>query len=87
METNQKAINPGDYRQMERFVKTNRRSLLFDITTKFNEGKPDPLNKRTIQYNLRKHNYRRSVAKKKRVIKRGNRKKRLLWCRGREYGL
>ena len=33
--------------------------LLSDIATKFNEGRPDPLNKRTIQHNLHKHNYRR----------------------------
>ena len=67
---------------MERIVKTNRRSLLSDITTKFNEGRPDPVSKRTIQHNLHKHNYRRSVVKKKLVIKDVNRKKRLAWCRG-----
>ena len=39
------------------------------------------MSKRTIQYNLHKHNYRRSVVKKKLVIKDVNRKKRPAWCR------
>ena len=78
-----KKIKPRDYRQLERIVKkTNRRSLLSDITTKLNEERPDPVSKRTIQHNLHKHNYRRSVVKKKLVIKDVNRKKRLAWCRG-----
>ena len=80
-----KKIKPRDYRQLERIVKTNRRSLLSNITTKFNEGRPDPVSKRTIQHNLHiKHNYRRSVVKKKLVFynKDVNRKKRLAWCRG-----
>ena len=86
LKTNQEAdglkkIKPQDYRQLERIVKTNRRSLLSDITSKFNEGRPDPVSKRTIQYNLHKHNYRRSVVKKKLVIKDVNHKKRLAWCR------
>ena len=47
-----KKIKPRDYRQLERIVKTNCRSLLSDITTKFNEGRPDPMSKRTIEHNL-----------------------------------
>ena len=53
-----KKIKPRDYRQLERIVKTNRQSLLSDITTKFNEGRPDSVSRRTIKYNLHKHNYR-----------------------------
>ena len=77
-----KKIKPRDYRQLVRIVKTNRRSLLSDITTKFYSGRIYPVSKRTIQYNLHKHNYRRSVVKKKLVIKDVNRKKRPAWCRG-----
>ena len=62
-----KKIKPQDYQQLERIVKTNRRSLLSDIITKLNEGRSDPVSKRTIQYNLHKHNYRRSVVKKKKT--------------------
>ena len=65
---------------IKRIVKTNRRSLLSDITTKFNEGRLDPVSKRTIQHNL--HNYQRSVVKKKLVDKSIIRKKRFAWCRG-----
>ena len=49
---------------------------------KFNERRPDPVSKRTIQYKLHKHNYRRNVVKKKLVIKHVNRKERLPWRRG-----
>ena len=63
-----KKIKPRDDRQLVRIVKTNRRSLLSDITAKLNEGRSDPVSKRTIQYNLHKQNYRRSVVKKKLVI-------------------
>jgi transposase len=75
-------IKPRDYRQLERIVKTNRRCSLSDITAKFNEERQNPVSKRTVQHNLHKNNYRRSVAKKKLVIKEVNRKKRLAWCRG-----
>lgn len=75
-------IKPRDYRKLERIVKTNRRCSLSDITAKFNEERPEPVSRRTIQHNLHKNNYRRSVAKKKLVIKENNRKKRLSWCRG-----
>lgn len=75
-------IKPRDYRKLERIVKTNRRCSLSDITAKFNEERPEPVSRRTIQHNLHKNNYRRSVAKKKLVIKEINRKKRLAWCRG-----
>lgn len=40
------------------------------------------MSRRTIQHNLHKTNYRRSVTKKKLVIMENNRKKRLAWCRG-----
>ena len=41
------------------------------------------MSKRTIQYNLHRHNYRSSVVKKKLVIKDVNCKKAwLAWCRG-----
>ena len=49
-----KKIKPRNYQQLERIVKTNRRSLLSDITAKLNEGRSDPVSKRTIQYNLNK---------------------------------
>ena len=75
--------SPNTIGSWRKIVKTNHRSLLSDITTKFNEGRTGLVSKRTIQYNLHiKHNYRRSVVKKKLVIKDVNRKKRLAWCRG-----
>ena len=43
-----KKNKPRDYRQLERIVKTNRRSLLSDITAKLNEGRSVPVSKRTI---------------------------------------
>lgn len=49
--------------------KSNRRSLLFDITTKINEWRPDPVIKRTVRYCLRKHNNRLVFVKKKRNLK------------------
>ena len=61
--------NPKTIGSWRKIVKTNHRSLLSDITTKLNEGRPDPVSIRTIQYNSHKYNYRRSVVKKKLVIK------------------
>ena len=40
------------------------------------------MSRRTIQHNLPKRSYRRSVVKKKLVIKDVSHKKRLAWCRG-----
>lgn len=37
-------------------LKTNRRCSLLDITAKFNEERPDPVSRRTIQHNLHKNN-------------------------------
>ena len=62
-------------------MKVNRRSSLSDITAKFNEENVNSVPKRTVQRHLHNHDFKRRVMKKKVVVKEGNRKKRLSWCR------
>lgn len=74
-------ITPRDYRKLERIVKVDRRKTLTDITNTFNENRPVPVARRTLQFHLHKHGYKRRVSKKKIVVREVNRKKRLHWCR------
>ncbi|XP_060565907.1 uncharacterized protein LOC132724940 [Ruditapes philippinarum] len=74
-------VTAREYRRLERLVKSNRRDSLQDITTKFNENRDRPLAKRTLQFHLHKHGFRRRVARKKLTIREVNRRKRLSWCR------
>lgn len=75
-----KIVTDRAYRQLERLVKTNRRSTLGDITSRFNQGRQKKVSRRTVQHHLKKHGYSRRVCRKKMVIKVENRKKRLAWC-------
>lgn len=76
-----RVVTEREYRKLERTVKTNRRDSLKDITCKFNEGRERPVSRRTVQYHLHKHGYKRRVNRKKVVVSAANRKKRLAWCR------
>lgn len=75
------SVTARNYRKLERLVKVNRRDKLQDITSKFNENMERLISKRTLQFHLHKNWYRRSVSKKKVVVKYVNRRKRLSWCR------
>ena len=46
-----------------------------DITLTFNEKNVNPVAKRTMQYNLHENGFKRSVQRKKMLIKVVNRKK------------
>jgi transposase len=74
-------VGARSHRKLERIVKVNRRSSLSDITAKFNEENVNSVSKRTVQRHWHNHNFKRRVMKKKVVVKEGNRKKRLSWCR------
>ena len=74
-------VTKRDYLDLERTVKCNRRDLLVDITNKFNEGRIRKVSKRTAQYHLHKHGFKRPINRKKVVIKAVNRAKSLAWCR------
>jgi hypothetical protein len=54
---------------------------LSDITAKFNEENVNSVSKHTVQHHLHNQDFKRRVMKKKVVVKEGNSKKRLSWCR------
>lgn len=85
MENKQRSDRPPlvtqrDYRSLERTVKNNRRDSLTDITNKFNDQRPRPVCKRTVQNHLAKHGFSKRVIRKKVVVRKENRSKRLSWC-------
>ena len=65
-----------DRNSLKRFVKSNRRLTLPDITAKLNEGKTRK-EKKTVQRVLHLEGYKRRLAKKEMVAREANRKKRV----------
>ena len=70
-----------DVNQLSRAAKQNRKTSLQCITNAINEGREHSFCKTTISRKLKCLGYKRRVAKKKMVVKEGNRKKRVSWCR------
>ena len=74
-----------DCRQLERFVKNDRRAPLGEITAKFNEYRNRRVSTRTVRRKLKLHNLRLCVDRKKVVVKKVTRKDRVSWCRGKRW--
>ena len=72
-----------DVNQLSRAVKLNRVRSLTDLTSMINEGKDHRFCKKTISRKLKRLGYKRRIIKKQMVVKDGNRKKRMAWCRAR----
>ena len=70
-----------DMNQLSRAAKQNRKTSLQGITNAINEGREHTFCKKTISRKSKCLGYKRRVAKNKMVVKEGNRKKRVSWCR------
>ena len=55
---------------------------MHEITTKFNDNKQHSFSSRTIRRKLASEGYKRPAAKKCVIVREVNRKKRVVWCRG-----
>ena len=75
-------LSVRDTRSLVRLARTNRKTPLKEITTQFNENRPEDVSKRTVQRCLYREGYHRRIVKKRVRVKEVNRKKRLAWCRG-----
>ena len=67
---------------LNRIMKQNRRASLHEITTTFNDNKQHSFSSRTIRRKLASEGYKRPAAKKCVIVHEVNRKKRVVWCRG-----
>ena len=72
-----------DRNALKRLVKSNRRLTLLDISSKLNECKTKTLSQKTVQREWHSEGYKRRLAKKKKVVREVNRKKRVKWCKQR----
>jgi transposase len=70
--------------QLSRIVKDNRRRILNDITSIFNEGRDHKFCSRTVREKIKDLGYNRRVAKKKVPIRDVNKKGRVRWCKERK---
>ena len=70
-----RAVDDRDYRQLEKIVKTERRSPLIEITAKFNEERNVSVSKWTVRRRLRDHGFSKRVCRKRVVVKFDNREK------------
>lgn len=78
-------IDDRNYRHLERIVKRDRRAPLGEITAKYNSTSGKQVSTKTVKRKLRDHGFRRSVYRKKVVIRAVNRKKRVSWCREKRW--
>ena len=78
-----KLFTDRDANQLSRAVKLNRKRSIIDLTSMINEGKNIRFCKKTISRNLKHLGYKQRIIKKQMVVKEGNRKKRMEWCRAR----
>lgn len=75
----------GD-RKLYRFLKTNRRQFLQDITSTFNRNEGTNVSMRTVRRKLHQEGYRRGKIQKTLTIAKVNKQRRILWCRGKDIG-
>lgn len=75
-----KSIDDRAARNLIRHVRNDRKSVLSDITNRFNENYNAHVSNKTVWRCLRKNNYKRCVCKKKIRIRVANRIKRVRWC-------
>lgn len=74
-------LDERDTRGLVRLVRSDRKTPLKDVTTRFNENRETQVSKRTVQRSLYQEGYNRRVVKKKVRIREVNRKKRVKWAR------
>ena len=74
-------LDERDTRVLAMLVRSDSKTPLKDVKTKFNENRETQLSKRTVQRSLYQEGYNRRVAKKKVRIREVNRKKRVKWAR------
>ena len=68
-------------RGLVRLVRSDRKTPLKDVTTRFNENRETQVSKRTVQRSVYQEGYNRRVVKRKVRIREVNRKKRVKWAR------
>ena len=74
-------LDERDTRVLARLVRSDRKTPLKDVTTRFNENREIQVSKRTVQRSLYQEGYHRRVVKKKVRIREANRKKLVKWVR------
>ena len=74
-------LEERETRGLIRLVRSDRKTPLKDVTTRFNENRETQVSKRTVQRSLYQEGYNRRVAKKKVRIREVNRKKNMKWAR------
>ena len=74
-------LDERETRGLVMLVRSDRKTPLKDVTTRFNENREIRVSKRTVQRSLYQEGYNRRVVKKKVRIREVNRKKRVKWAR------
>ena len=75
-----KSFTNRDRNALKRLVKSNRRLTLQNITAKLNECKTKTFSEKTLHRVLPSEGYKRTLAKRKMVVREANRKNRVKWC-------
>jgi len=77
-----KLLSARDERSLHRAIKCDRSTPLSEVTAKFNQRRNRAVSKRTVQRVLFKAGFHRRVVRKLIRIRKGNKRNRRAWCRG-----
>jgi len=75
-------LSDRDERSLLRAIKRDQSTPLAEVTAKFNQHRNRAVSKRTVQRVLFKAGYHRRVVRKLIRIRKGNKRNRIAWCRG-----
>ena len=73
-------LDERDTRGLVRLVRSDRKTPLKEVTTRFNENRENQVSKRTVQRFLYQEGYNSRFVQKKVRIREVNRKKRVTWA-------